>query len=280
NQDNFEWQYTYDPLLRLKTQRDPNQTLRTRTYDGDGFSNLAEYQWNLAHGGALDPRHKFSTSATRSDFALVTGAGTNRFYYDRTDRLVGGEYDRGLSLAYVYDGNGNLTRQVALRHDANANGLPDLWEFLHGLTNNASAHTDTDGDGWTDGQEWKAGTNPRDPASAPNLLGNPGTQIASIQHAFTPSNFVVGVGQLDGVGAEEIVLDADGAPGTNINHLLVLTQSPTGWQTQRVDVGAFGITSIAVGQVTNRPGAAVRARISVTGVERHGPPSLSVALRP
>lgn len=225
--------------------------------DGDGLSNLAEYQWNLAHGGALDPRNRFSTSATRSDFAVVSGAGTNRFYYDRTDRLVGAEYDRGLSLAYVYDGNGNLTRQVALRHDANANGLPDLWEFLHGLTNNASAHTDSDGDGWTDWQEWKAGTNPRDPASTPNLLGNPGTQIASLQHAFTPSNFVVGVGQLDGVGAEEIVLGADGNPGTNVNHLLVLTQSPTGWQTQRVDVGAFGITSIAVGQVTNRPGPGI-----------------------
>lgn len=107
----------------------------------------------------------------------------------------------------------------------------------------------------------------------PNLLGNPGTQIASLQHAFTPSNFVVGMGQLDGVGA-------DGAPGTNVNHLLVLTQSPTGWQTQRVDVGAFGISSIAVGQATNRPGAAVRAGISVIGVERCGPPSLSVALRP
>ncbi len=221
--------------------------------DGDGLSNLAEYEWNLAHGGALDPRNRFSTSATRSDFAVVTGAGTNRFYYDRTDRLVGAEYDRGLSLAYVYDGNGNLTRQIALRHDANANGLPDLWEFLHGLTNNASAHTDTDGDGWTDWQEWKAGTNPRDANGAPNLLGNPGTQIATLQHAFTPSNFVVGVGQLDGVGAEEIVLGADGDPGTNINWLLVLTRTSSGWTTQRVDVGAFGITSIAVGQVTNRP---------------------------
>lgn len=225
--------------------------------DGDGLSNLAEYQWNLAHAGALDPRNKFSTIAARSDFAAVTGAGTNRFYYDRTDRLVGAEYDRGLSLAYVYDGNGNLTRQVALRHDANANGLPDLWEFLHGLTNNTSAYTDTDGDGWSDWQEWKAGTNPRDPQSTPNLLGNPGTQIASLQHAFTPSNFVVGVGQLDGVGAEEIVVGADGDPGTNGNFLLVLTQGPTSWSTQRVDIGSFGITSIAVGQVTNRPGPAI-----------------------
>lgn len=226
--------------------------------DGDGLSNLAEYNWSLSHPNQLlDPRTKHSTSATVSDFAVVTGAGTNQFFYDRNNRLIGAEFDRGLALAYVYDGNDNLVRQVSLKHDANTNGLPDVWEFLNGLTNNASAYTDTDGDGWTDYQEWKAGSNPRDLRSAPNLLGNPGTQIASLQLPFTPSNFVVGVGQLDGLGAEEIVLGADGNPGTNVNFLLVLIQGATTWSTQRVDVGVFGITSIAVGQLTNRPSSGI-----------------------
>lgn len=225
--------------------------------DGDGISNLAEYSWGTTHTTQLDPRKKFSTNGTLSDFAVVTGVATNQFFYDRNNRLTGAEFDRGLALAYVYDGNDNLVRQVSMRHDANTNGLPDLWEFLNGLTNNTSPYADSDGDGWTDYQEWKAESNPCDAQSTPNLLGNPGTNIASITLPFTPSNFVVGVGQLDGLGAEEIVLGADGNPGTSINFLLVLTQGATTWSTQRVDVGSFGITSIAVGQVTNRPSAGI-----------------------
>lgn len=226
--------------------------------DGDGLSNLTEYNWSLSHPNqVIDPRTKYSISATASDYALVNGVGTNQFFYDRNNRLIGAEFDRGLALAYVYDGNDNLVRQVSMKHDANTNGLPDVWEFLNGLTNNASAYTDTDGDGWSDWQEWKSGTQPTNTASAPNLLGNPGTQIASLQLSFTPSNFVVGVGQLDGSGAEEIILGADGNPGTNVNWLLVLTQTSSGWSTQRVDVGVFGVTSIAVGQLTNRPSAGI-----------------------
>ena len=56
---------------------------------------------------------------------------------------------------------------------------------------------------------------------------------------------------------EEIVIGADDYPGTNINFLLILTQAAVGWSTQRVDVGSFGITSIAVGQVTNRPSVGI-----------------------
>ena len=233
--------------------------------DGDGLSNLAEYNWSLSHPNQLlDPRTKYSTSATVSDFAVVTGTGTNQFFYDRNNRLIGAEFDRGLALAYVYDGNDNLVRQVSMKHDANTNGLPDVWEFLNGLTNNASAYADTDGDGWTDYQEWKAGASPNATNSAPNLLGDPGINVASLTLPFTPSNFVVGVGQLDGLGAEEIVIGADGNPGTNVNWLLVLTQTSFGWSTQRVDVGSFGITSITVGQPTNRPSAGIYAGLRGT----------------
>lgn len=225
--------------------------------DGDGLSNLAEYQWSQSHANTLDPRTPYSTSPALSDYALATGNRTNWFLYDRNDRLIGAQYDNGLGLAYLYDGNDNLVRQKAMLYDANTNGLPDVWEFLNGLTNSASAFTDTDGDGWTDSQEWKAGTSPTNALSTPNLLGNPGINTASLTLPFTPSNFVVGVGQLDGVGAEEIVLGADGNPGANTNFLLVLTQGATTWQTQRVDVGSFGITSVAVGQPTNRPVAGI-----------------------
>ncbi|MEK7677089.1 MAG: leucine-rich repeat domain-containing protein, partial [Verrucomicrobiota bacterium] len=199
--------------------------------DLDGLTNLQEYQmWSTNH--VQRPDRADSLGDGRSDYERFFGSQTNRFYYDRTDRLIGADYNRGsngFAIAYVYDGNGNLLRQKSLVRDANHNGLPDVWEFLNGLTNNASAYTDTDGDSWTDYQEWKAGTNPRDAASRPGLLGNPGINIAALALPFTPSNFVVGVGQLDGLGAEEIVIGADGNPGTNMNFLLVLTQGPTSW---------------------------------------------------
>ncbi len=232
-----------------------------------GVSNLQIYQYDQdpTHTNQLDPHNPFFAPGTSIYEVLNNGQHTNRFYYDRNDRLIGAEYSRGLALAYTYDGNGNLIRQTLLSRAAETNGLPILWRFLHGLTNTASAFADTDGDGWTDWQEWKAGTDPRNPLSKPGLLGNPGTNIASLTLPFTPSNFVVGVGQLDGLGAEEIVLGGDGNPGTNANFLLVLTQGATTWSTQRVDLGPFGVTSLAVGQVTNRPGSAIYAGLREPG---------------
>lgn len=252
--DQWEIDHGLNPLVQDATQVGPA-----------GVSNWQIYQYDLAHTNQLDqldPRKPFYAPGTSLYEVLNNGQHTNRFYYDRADRLVGMESSRGLSLAYTYDGNGNLTRQTVLSRASETNGLPVLWQFLHGLTSGTPAdgpYGDADGDGWSNYQEWLAGTDPNDPNSQPNLLGNPGTNIASLTLPFTPSNFVVGVGQLNGLGAEEIVLGADGNPGTNNNFLLVLTPAATGWSTQRVDVGAFGVTSLAVGQVTNRPGPAIYA---------------------
>jgi YD repeat-containing protein len=217
------------------------------------------YQYNQTHTNQIDPRNPFFAPGTSIYEVLNNGQHTNRFYYDREDRLLGAEYSRGISIAYTYDGNGNIVRQTVLSRANETNGLPVLWQFLNGFTNSANSdpYADPDGDGWSNYQEWLAGSNPTNALSTPNLLGNAGINIASLTLPFTPSNFVVGVGQLDGLGAEEIVIGTDGNPGTNTNFLLVLTQTFTGWSTQRVDVGKFGITSIAVGQLTNRPGAEI-----------------------
>lgn len=188
-----------------------------------------------------------------------------QYYYDAIDRLVGAHYENGLALGYEYDGNNNLRRQVYCLHDATTNNLPDVWEFINGLTNQTSGFVDTDGDGWSDYEEWRAGTNPRDANSTPNVLGDTGVNIASLTLPFTPSNFVVGVGQLDDISAEEIVIGADGNPGTSTNFLLVLWQTNSTWSTQRVDVGRFGITSIAVGQPANRPSPAIYVGLRQTG---------------
>ena len=170
--------------------------------DGDGISDGAE----VAAG--TDP--------------LVPGT---QYFYDSIDRLVGVQHENGLALGYQYDRNNNLVRQVFMQRNGNTDVLPPMWRFLNGLTNNTSAFVDSDGDGWSDYQEWLAGTDPRDPNSHPDLVGSTGTNLASLALPFTPSNFVVGVGQLDGLGGDEIVIGADGNPGTTTNFLLVLSQT-------------------------------------------------------
>ncbi len=136
-------------------------------YDLDGVTNLQEYQ---NRGSGYRANLADSLSDGTSDYERLWGNAPERYYYDKADRLVGAEYNhgtRGFSIAYFYDGNGNIKRQAHLTRDGNANGVPDLWETLNGLTNSASAFADSDGDGWSDYQEWKGGSNPLDLGSVP-----------------------------------------------------------------------------------------------------------------
>ncbi|NLG54709.1 MAG: hypothetical protein GX542_03535, partial [Rhodococcus sp.] len=188
-----------------------------------------------------------------------------KYTYDKIDRLVGAEHSRGsngLSIAYTYDGNGNILRQIYLQRDQNNNGIPDCWEFIHGLsvTNDAPADgssTDSDGDGWTDFQEWRAGSNPNDAASVPDFSGVAGVTGTVFQAGFAVSNFVMAVGQLDGVGAEEIVIGADGKPDGVTNRIAVLTREGFGWRTEEVEIGPYGVTSATSAQPTNTSQAAI-----------------------
>jgi YD repeat-containing protein len=250
-----------------------------RDSDGDGVPNVVEFQRGTDPGHPdsdndgltdyqelfiyhTDPNNAHTIDARLDDGAAVAAgldprycgllSTGDRYYYDPLDRLVGVDYTNGLSLAYAYDGNDNLVRQAYLSRDANTNGLPDAWELSRGLTN--GMYADSDGDGYTDGQEWWAGTDPWNARRAPlDPLGPAGSNItAGIVFPFTPSNCVVAVGQLDGIGAEEIVVSADGSPGTNRNFLLILSQTAAGWTTQRVDVGSQGVTSLAIGRPANR----------------------------
>jgi hypothetical protein len=246
--DGWELAHGLNPLMN-----DANDDL-----DRDFLSNLTEYTWSLSHANQpLNPSRAFSLGGTMGDYEAVTGLITNRFYYDKNDRLIGAEYYYGLAIAYVYDGNNNPVRQVYSLRLWDRNMLPLPWRIQQGLegTNAATANApaaDPDRDGWSNIQEWRGGSNPTNAGSVPNLLGLPGTNIMSLNLPFAPSKFVVGIGQLDGLGGQEIVVGADGAPGTNMNSLLVLTDTAAGWSTQRVDVGSFGLTSIAIGQPTNR----------------------------
>jgi YD repeat-containing protein len=137
----------------------------------DGVSYLQVYQYNLAHPTTqLDPNRPFTVGTGLSNYEIINnGQHTNRFYYDHEDRLLGMETSRGISIAYQYDGNGNLTRQTVLSRAGETNGLPLLWCFLNGLTNNPNPYADNDGDGWSNYQEWMAGTNPNDTNSRPTM---------------------------------------------------------------------------------------------------------------
>ena len=246
-----------------KVQHGMNPTVGDATNEvgSIGVTYLQIYQYNQdpTHTNQLDPRNPFFAPGTSIYEVLNNGQHTNRFYYDREDRLVGADYSRGISISYQYDGNGNLLRQTVLSRSSETNGLPVLWQFLNGLTNSpdANLYGDSDNDGWSNYQEWLAGSNPNDPNSVPNVLGSFARNIASLTLPFTPSNFVVGTGQLDNAAAQAIVVGGDGDPGTNTNFLIVVTPDAASWTTQRVDIGPFGITSVAVGQVANRSGPGI-----------------------
>ena len=222
-----------------------------------GVTYLQVYQYDTTHTNQVDPRNPFFAPGTSIYETLNNGQHTNRFYYDQEDRLIGAEYSRGVSTAYQYDGNGNFTRQTVLSRASETNGLPVLWLFLNGLSNQPGiAYGVSSGNGWDNYQEWLAGLSPNS-NSVPSLAVNPGTNIASLILPFTPSNFVVGVGNLDGLPGDEIVVGADGNPGTNNNFLFVLAQTATNWSRQQISVGSYGITSIAVGQPANRPSSGI-----------------------
>ncbi len=232
----------------------------------DGVTYLQVYQYDLTHTNQLNPNNAFGGRPGSSNFEIINnGQHTNSYYYDHEDRLVGAEYSRGISIAYIYDGNGNLLRQTVLSRTAETNGLPVLWLWLNGLTNQPGiAYENSSGNSWDNYQEWLGGLNPNS-NSIPSLLNNPGTNIASLSFPFTPSNCVVAAGQLNGMAGDEIVVGADGNATGKTNFLLVLTQGSSVWQNQRIPIGAFGVTSISVGQPTNRPAPAIYAGLRQKG---------------
>jgi YD repeat-containing protein len=134
--------------------------------DGDGLTNLQECQWSLANTNrVLNPRQAFTFGGSVGDYEIATGVRTNRFYYDNNNRLIGGEYANGLVVAYVYDGNNNLVRQVYSSRLMDTNNLPLAWRLRFGLTGNNAAtaddpNADPDGDGWSNYHEFAGGGDP------------------------------------------------------------------------------------------------------------------------
>lgn len=225
---------------------DPRRNDANEDKDFDFLSNLEEY---LA---GTSPSKAISGTDGVPDYQKIRGKFAWAASYDKNDRLVGVRYEKQ-SFGFRYDGNGNLVGQARLGLDSDGDGLPDWWEYAHGLNpfsavGNDGAAGDPDGDGWTNIQEYLAGTDPRDAVSRPGANGSP---LATFDAPFTPTRFVTASGQLDGSGGDEFVVGADGDPGTQTNFVRIYSESG-GWTYEQVPIGSFGVTSIAIGQITGR----------------------------
>ncbi len=211
----------------FKYVRNPTNALDAMApVPGDRLTYLQKYLYGL------DPTKVDNDGDGLSDYDELFIYGTNplvkesrpiHFFYDKNDRLVGAQYTNDLSLAYQYDGNGNLVRQVYLAQGTNRMSV--LWTFLNGLTGtNASTangpYDDPDGDGWSNYQEWKAGSNPRDLNSVPAIGIVP----------TAPFAFVLPSGNVLGSMAVVTVRLADAEGNNSTPYLQFQFAGSTNWQ--------------------------------------------------
>ena len=90
----------------------------------------------------------------------------------------------GQSIQYAYAPSGNLAqRQINLtaNPDSDNDGMDDAWEILHFGSKEARDGTgDFDNDGFSDLNEFLAGTLPKDATSALKVLPNPAVGTGSV----------------------------------------------------------------------------------------------------
>jgi len=79
---------------------------------------------------------------------------------------------------------------IAAGSDTDHNGLPDAWEIQYFGHTGVDANADPDGDGLSNLQEYRAGTNPRDPSSTLAITAlrlNPDGASASLTWQSAPT---------------------------------------------------------------------------------------------
>ena len=233
--------------------------------DLDGLTNREEFD-RRTDGYMANAAFSFPNppdGIPLSDYRRLKGEGWVRRVYDRNDRLIATERDSGVLQAYVYDGNSQKMRDLlASSLDADDDGLPDAWEFVHALafggagagTGGNGAAGDPDADGFTNAQEWKAGTDPMSSTSRPSFGPKPVGSVVAAPAGFTPTNWVMATGQLDGFGADELILGPDGAAGAAATTATVLTLGQNTWANETFSVGSAGLTSMTIGRLPSGQG--------------------------
>lgn len=173
NGSDGNWLGLLDEVRISATARGATNFLFDNDTDGDGLDDAWEslHFTNLAQSAASDP----------------DGDG-----HANQLELLGGSDPRAAA---------------SIPSDSDADGLPDLWEQFHFLSETNGATSDPDGDGFGNALEYAAGTNPADP------LSNPGdTDGDGLSDAWELTHFgnlaQTGVGDPDGDGfsnAQEFV---------------------------------------------------------------------------
>jgi len=103
NQDTNLWRYTYDELLRLAEQRDPNGTVRTMQYDEASRVDRVDFNTGRYHTFAYDDNNNLEV-VTRRDGA--SPPVPTRFRYDVLDRPIEQSDVHYQTVNYGYDALG------------------------------------------------------------------------------------------------------------------------------------------------------------------------------
>ncbi len=106
NQDNFQWTYRYDRLLRPIQQTDPNGTVRTITYDDGGRIDYVSFSTGRVDDHQYDDNDNL-TLLSRSKPGDPPTSST--FAYDANNRITEYTDTFGKKIKYGYDSLGRVT---------------------------------------------------------------------------------------------------------------------------------------------------------------------------
>ena len=178
-------------------------------WDGDGVTDAAEF-----NGGANSSNPTVAASVPGDVDGDGFSDATEVALFGNLTQTPGGDYDGDSATNAAEATAGTSPTNAGAWPDTDADLMADAWELAHGLvvgTNDAAGHADADG--YTNLQEFQAGTDPQDTAWAP---GN-----AKLAHRWSFT------GNLnDSVGSKNALIVND----DTVNVGLSSTQHPTSIQ--------------------------------------------------
>ena len=131
-------------------------------FDGDGFSNLQEFQ------AGSNPTNILSTPLDTDADGLPDV--WELLYFGSLGQGAADDADGdGYTNLQEFQAGTNPNNALSNPGDTDADGLPDAWELLYFGSLAQTASGDFDGDGYSNLQEYQAGTLPNNSSSFPSL---------------------------------------------------------------------------------------------------------------